>query len=100
MAADLAVDLDGVLDGVGGQIALVSLRERAVRQRRVVAESAPQFLGQVRGQRGGHQHQRLQRRAGDHAGSGQVVGVLDQFGRGGVVAQARVVVADAGDGAV
>ena len=62
-AAHLAVDLHRVLDGVLDQVRRVGLRERAVRQRRVVAQPLPQLLGQVRGQRRDHQHERLDRRA-------------------------------------
>ena len=86
-AADLAVDLHRVLDGVLDEVLRVGHRERPVRQRGVVAQPLPQLLGQVRRQRRDHQHQRLHRRPRRHTLLGQVVGVLDQLGRGGVVAQ-------------
>ena len=58
-APHLALDLDRVLDAVVDQIRRVGHRERAVGQEVAVAQPLPQFLGDVRGQRRGHQHQRL-----------------------------------------
>ena len=62
VAADLAVDLHRVLDGVLDEVLRVGHRERAVGQGLVVAEPLPQLLGEVRRQRSHHQHQGLHHR--------------------------------------
>ena len=90
VAADLAVDLHRVLDGVVDEQGRVGDGERGVRDAAVVAEAQPQLLADVRGERGDHQHERLgdlaaDRSAGGHLG--EVVVELDQLGDRGVEAQ-------------
>ena len=67
-----------------------------------MAQPHPQFLGDVRGERGDHLHQRLHGGARHRAvvRLGQVVDVLDELGHDRVVTQVLVVLAHTRDGAV
>ena len=85
--AHLAVDLHRQLDRVVDQQRRVGDGERLVGERSVVAEQPPQLLGQVRGERGAHQHQLVGDRPRAAAQLGEVVVQLDQLGDRGVEPQ-------------
>ena len=102
-AAHLAVDLHRQFDFVVNQPLLVEGGEVGIGDGVVVAQSLPQFLSNMGGDRGDHNDDR-----GDgcprHRGGGEMLGqevyVLDRLGHHGVEPQVFVVVPDAGDGAV
>src|SRR5215216_5437562 len=102
LAPPPAVDRDREHHGRRDQGPPVGDGEGDVVQRLVVAEPLPELGGQVRGQRGHHQDQRLRRLAGSGAlvpgVAGDGVVELDQPGHGHVVAQLPVQRGDGVDG--